>query len=479
MVTTGAGEIAVVTGAVVAGQRDAGGDASVFAQLLGDAAASVPAAGATHGKGGSTRPVGNPTQTGAVPTVAASADMLALCGLPVTLPVPEVAMTDTAANVSVNESADGSANVSADPASIPQALAAGIDPAAVMMLPQSGALQTNSQVNGQVNARIETNATDVMPQDGDLAGASRAADLQWLNGGVAAHATGSAMLESTMDAGIQGQIKPATSSSPGLAALSGEQGVRQSVQQTAHQPDQQMTQRLSTQTMTDTGAVELPVLQDSTTVTPEQQAAFQKLLAQTTPMMGVMTAQLREAGVDEAARTTSSDMQNLLGAVHASTLQPAGTQLAGDVPVLEVSPRHHLHSPVGTQQWATELGNRLTMMATKDTQSATLYMTPADLGPVQVRIDLNQDQASVWFTAEHAETRSALEQSLPKLRELFTAQGMSLTDAGVFGDRSRQQQPESNFTTAGFHSTQYDDSEALADTATVRSISLGLLDAYA
>lgn len=143
----------------------------------------------------------------------------------------------------------------------------------------------------------------------------------------------------------------------------------------------------------------------------------------------------------------------------------------------DLQPRHQVHAHVGSAQWATELGNKLTLLATRDTQSATLYMTPADLGPVQVRIDMNQDQASVWFTAEHADTRSALEQSLPRLRELFTAQGMSLTDAGVFGNRSGQQQPQADTPAAVPRAWMGD--EAAADTALVRSLSLGLLDAYA
>lgn len=162
----------------------------------------------------------------------------------------------------------------------------------------------------------------------------------------------------------------------------------------------------------------------------------------------------------------------------ATLSQPAGTALAEAN--RSDATRVQLHNAVGSHQWATELGNKLALLATKDTQSATLYMTPADLGPVQVRIDMNQDQASVWFTAEHADTRTALEQALPRLRELFTAQGMSLTDAGVFGNRSQgqQQQPQSfanNSTLLGSFASD----DALADTATVRSISLGMLDAYA
>lgn len=435
MVTTGTGEIAVVTGAAAGQRNDTASDNSVFAQLLGDAATAAPTAGATQGKAGNgkTANSNNRSETGTEQTTQSAADILALCGLPVT--TPSVTASDCAATA--DDTAANGADTSAQPSTV--------DPATLAL--SQAALQVNAEANTQINAQ---------------AGVQR---------------------EGAAAAAAQTQIKSALSQ----VAVSVEQTTRPSLQQSAQatvqQAAQQVTQlaaeRLQAQTLGDAAAVEVPVLPDSATTTPEQQAAFQKLLAQATPMVGVMTAQLREAGVDASAREAASDAADAVGALNASALQPAGTQLAGDTPVLEVSPRHHLHSQVGTQPWATELGNRLTMMATKDTQSATLYMTPADLGPVQVRIDLNQDQASVWFTAEHAETRSALEQSLPRLREMFTAQGMSLTDAGVFGDRSRQQQADSGFTSTGFHSSQYDDSEALADTATVRSISLGLLDTYA
>jgi flagellar hook-length control protein FliK len=107
-------------------------------------------------------------------------------------------------------------------------------------------------------------------------------------------------------------------------------------------------------------------------------------------------------------------------------------------------------------------------------------MNPADLGPVQVRIEMNQnqDQASVWFTAEHADTRSALEQSLPRLREMFSAQGMSLTDAGVFGNRSGQQQAQPG-QPRPFGELGLAGDESQADTSMIRSISLNTLDAYA
>jgi flagellar hook-length control protein FliK len=56
-----------------------------------------------------------------------------------------------------------------------------------------------------------------------------------------------------------------------------------------------------------------------------------------------------------------------------------------------------------------------------------------------VRIAVRDDQASVWFGSAHADTRAAIEQALPRLRELFASQGLALADAGVHHDAPREQ----------------------------------------
>ena len=61
-------------------------------------------------------------------------------------------------------------------------------------------------------------------------------------------------------------------------------------------------------------------------------------------------------------------------------------------------------------------------------RTTSLRLWPEHLGPLEVRITMNDDQASVWFGAAHADTRAAIENALPRLRELFASQGLSLTD---------------------------------------------------
>lgn len=135
-----------------------------------------------------------------------------------------------------------------------------------------------------------------------------------------------------------------------------------------------------------------------------------------------------------------------------------------------------VHAPVGSSQWADEIGTRLTMMTEQGKSAASLRLSPEHLGPLEIRISIKDDQASVWFGAAHADTRAAIEHALPRLRELFAAQGMSLADAGVFHEAPREQPNET-------HASPTLSSEPNAlpneETAPAIRMSIGLFDAYA
>jgi len=137
-----------------------------------------------------------------------------------------------------------------------------------------------------------------------------------------------------------------------------------------------------------------------------------------------------------------------------------------------------IHAPVGAAAFADEVTTQVTALAQSGVTQAQLQLNPADMGPVQVHITLQAGQASVWFGANHADTRAALEQSLPRLRELFAGAGMPLTDSGVFREPPRQQQTQPVPTTSAAASANAD--AATAPTVTqVSNIRLSLLDTYA
>jgi flagellar hook-length control protein FliK len=161
------------------------------------------------------------------------------------------------------------------------------------------------------------------------------------------------------------------------------------------------------------------------------------------------------------------------GPSQSPVLDPA-SQLRSAV-VADTATSRPLQHPVGTSAWADEVGTRMIMMTDRGQHSASLRLSPEHLGPLEVRIAVRDDQASVWFGAAHADTRAAIEQALPRLRELFASQGLSLADAGVHHQAPRDQGRHASASLNGGLSAA-DEAGAISSPIAIK---LGLIDAYA
>jgi flagellar hook-length control protein FliK len=111
----------------------------------------------------------------------------------------------------------------------------------------------------------------------------------------------------------------------------------------------------------------------------------------------------------------------------------------GTVERIESAPvTTHVRDP----RWAEDLGNRLVTMVRTGETSASLQLTPVDLGPLEVNVSIRDNQASVHFGAANAETRALLEASMPRLREMLASQGFHLMDSSVSHGFARQTRHE-------------------------------------
>jgi len=182
------------------------------------------------------------------------------------------------------------------------------------------------------------------------------------------------------------------------------------------------------------------------------------------------------AADDPSAAAGAPSSSTSISNSHAAHLHGLATA-ANAMQDADTPPTRELRSPVGSQAWQQELGDQLTFMARNGTDSASLRMSPDHLGPVEVRISMSDGQASVWFGAANADTRSALDQSLPRLREMFASQGMMLADAGVFKDAPRQQ--GKNAASFTHNSRPGNESTETAAISRVSLARLGILDTYA
>ena len=116
--------------------------------------------------------------------------------------------------------------------------------------------------------------------------------------------------------------------------------------------------------------------------------------------------------------SASSGLPEMIRGLTPAPLQTAGVERAIALPVTD-------------RNWSEGLAAQVQWQVNNNVQSATLQLSPEHLGPLEVRIDVQPSQVNVSFTASHPDTRSALEQSVPRLREILANGGLTLGQATV------------------------------------------------
>jgi flagellar hook-length control protein FliK len=216
--------------------------------------------------------------------------------------------------------------------------------------------------------------------------------------------------------------------------------------------------------------------QDSrVTVSNGAASALETVLGQglaTDPKAPAATLNPRTSAPPVTATATPTAAAAALTAAQLAPAVPAGSPHAKPDPATMA-----VSAPVGSSGWTDELGAKVTWMAHQGIESASLQLSPEHLGPLQVTISVHDGQASVWFGAAQPDTRTALQQSLPQLRQLFASQGLHLADAGVSREsprgQDRQRAARTVASVAGVTAVSPDTSSE--HSITVR---LGLVDTY-
>lgn len=105
-------------------------------------------------------------------------------------------------------------------------------------------------------------------------------------------------------------------------------------------------------------------------------------------------------------------------------------------------------TPVGAPGWGNEVGDKVVWMVGRQETRAELVLNPPQLGRIEVSLTMNGDQATATFTSANASVREALENAMPRLREVLQGAGISLgqTQVGAesFQQAAQQQQTGDN-----------------------------------
>lgn len=186
-------------------------------------------------------------------------------------------------------------------------------------------------------------------------------------------------------------------------------------------------------------------LQNSTPMTSSFEQNFNALLGLESPAETKAILESTPSGVNDK-NTFLPLSENAIQSSEVG-IEKSTFNFAGDVQKLNQTLSSQSSSPTTTMAktmndpaWQAELGDKLIWMHKQAVPSVELRLNPEHLGPVLIKIDVQNDQASVSFSAQHLAVKEAIEASIPKLREMLSGQQLQLTDVNVSQHQSEQRQ---------------------------------------
>jgi len=178
---------------------------------------------------------------------------------------------------------------------------------------------------------------------------------------------------------------------------------------------------------------------------------------QANPMLQAVMANQAEPSVNQAALKAGIEAKALGGLAEAKkSSQAADSTLAQQLSAAGQSgtngPQGLRSDSLQSQQMssplhlsrgdmaADQMAERVQVMLSKNLKNIDIRLDPPELGKMHIRMNMNSDGATVHFTVANQHARDALEQSMPRLREMLNNQGVQLGDTSVQQQNSGQQQ---------------------------------------
>jgi len=124
--------------------------------------------------------------------------------------------------------------------------------------------------------------------------------------------------------------------------------------------------------------------------------------------------------------------------LESSTEQIEAQKLKMNESLQTAQARLKLDMPPNAVQWNQQISKRVAIMNSEGLQTARIQLDPPELGALEIKIKVQNDQVSVGFTSNHAVVRDALESQAPRLREMMEQEGINLADVNV-SEQGQQQ----------------------------------------
>ncbi|WP_319381568.1 flagellar hook-length control protein FliK [Thiomicrorhabdus sp.] len=144
----------------------------------------------------------------------------------------------------------------------------------------------------------------------------------------------------------------------------------------------------------------------------------------------VASAQISQTLQDSLLQSDSSADEKAVLSKEFSAGEVSGERrAAASIPLPSIS--------AGTRQpqWAHQFAQRVVVMLNQSVQQAQIALNPEQLGPLRIRLQFDKDQQlQVSVAAQQGAARDAVENALPRLREVLAQSGIQLGSVDIRDD---------------------------------------------
>ncbi|MGO1463400.1 MAG: flagellar hook-length control protein FliK [Oleiphilaceae bacterium] len=157
------------------------------------------------------------------------------------------------------------------------------------------------------------------------------------------------------------------------------------------------------------------------------------------PLMdALMPAAGQKAGaIDPSSLLTGTRFESTLDLVSQQGANATG-KLAAEAQVPLRGYTTSLDVPVNHAEWGDKLMGKLSWLTAKNLSVAEIHLTPPDMGPMEVRVRVQNDQANITVHAANPVVRDQLELHSHRLRDMLGEQGLDLARFDVSSNSQNQ-----------------------------------------
>ncbi len=131
-------------------------------------------------------------------------------------------------------------------------------------------------------------------------------------------------------------------------------------------------------------------------------------------------------------------------------------------------------------QGATQFAEHAVWLGQQGLQRAVIKVHPEELGPIEISVRVINNSASIDITSHSQQVRDIIDQSLPRLHEMMSEQGLSLSDVNIDSERGSRQFGHQHGSTSQESTTfQFEKEDEIIIPAKKQTTPKGMVDYFA